>query len=728
MSADPDRLYHLLPVVYRLRDAEQGYPLRALLQVITEQVELVEADIAQLHENWFIETCQDWVVPYIGALIGYQPLVDTAQLANPGSVRGLAEERLLIPRQEVANTIRFRRRKGTLSLLQDLAAAVGGWPSHAVEFYRLLGVTQNIRFLQADRGRTAELRDGDALDELDGPFDELARSVDVRRVNSARSRGRPNIAGVGLFVWRLRAYSVTRTPAYCYEEVSPNCYLFSALGNDSELFCPGLPMPAALPASANAPALPGPIRRRRLAQVETSEARETTVSGVPWYYGPGRSFEIWVGPSRQPVDASQIVAADLSDWTYRPLPNTVAVDPRLGRIAFPPAQSRRQGVWVSYFYGFSADIGGGEYARTLEAPAQATTYRVGAGEALTRIGDALAEWQQAQPRDAVIEISDSGLYVEPINIVLAPAQSLQIRAASGRRPIIRLPDWQGSQPGDLTVTGAAESMFTLDGLLITGRAVQVDGSLAGVTIRHCTLVPGWGLQCDCTARRPAEPSLDLINAPTCLRIEHSIVGAIQVDRDEVRLDPLIIRISDSLVDATNLTQVALGAPESLCAHATLTILRSTVLGQVQTHAIALAENTLFMGSVLACRRQQGCIRFCYLPPGARTPRRFECQPDLVDQSVAALFHSGAISATQRDALQRRERLRVLPQFNSLRYGTPAYGQLAGACAREITQGADDASELGVFHDLFQPQRIANLQARLNEYAPAGMDAGIIFAS
>ncbi len=71
MNKNPDRLYQLLPTIYRQRDAEQGWPLQALLRVITEQVNVVEDDIAQLYENWFIETCQDWVVPYIGDLIGY---------------------------------------------------------------------------------------------------------------------------------------------------------------------------------------------------------------------------------------------------------------------------------------------------------------------------------------------------------------------------------------------------------------------------------------------------------------------------------------------------------------------------------------------------------------------------------------------------------------------------------------------------------------------------------
>ena len=64
----------------------------------------------------------------------------------------------------------------------------------------------------------------------------------------------------------------------------------------------------------------------------------------------------------------------------------------------------------------------------------------------------------------------------------------------------------------------------------------------------------------------------------------------------------------------------------------------------------------------------------------------------------------------------------------MRYGKPSYCQLTTTCAQEITRGADDESEMGGFHDLYQPQRTANLQAGLDEYAPAGMDVGIIYAS
>ncbi|MGH3309887.1 MAG: hypothetical protein ACRDP3_04780, partial [Streptomyces sp.] len=63
-----------------------------------------------------------------------------------------------------------------------------------------------------------------------------------------------------------------------------------------------------------------------------------------------------------------------------------------------------------------------------------------------------------------------------------------------------------------------------------------------------------------------------------------------------------------------------------------------------------------------------------------------------------------------------------------RYGTPEYGQLAPGCAEEIRRGAEDGSEMGAFHDLYQPQRADSLRARLAEYAPAGTDAGVIFVT
>ena len=740
ISKNADRLYELLPAVYRLRDADRGYPLRGLLQVISEQVNLVDADIAQLHENWFIETCQDWVVPYIGDLIGYVPSFEIGEPQASQKSRALTRERILIPRREVANTIRFRRRKGTVSILEELALAVAGWPARAVEFYRLLSYTQNVNYVHLDRGCTTDVRDGDALDYLSSAFDEVAHTVDIRCINARHSPEFYNIPEVGVFVWRLKTYSVTQSPAFC-EDGNPNCFTFSVLGNDTPLYNHAQSTTAHPPGKLN---IPAPITRRDLLRFETDEEHEKTTNGVPYYYGPKKSLAIWTGSSQKfadtkLLDPSSLVVADLTDWTYQPQPKQVAIDPALGRIAFPPTQTRRQGVWVSYYYGFSADIGGGEYDRTLSEPTVVTLYRVGAKETFTRINDALTRWQSEKPANAVIEITDSGVYVEPIDITLQPGQTLQLRAANRRRPVIRLLNWQTSAPDDLTVTGASAAegetaiteptnWFTLDGIMVTGRGVQIQGEVAGVTIRHSTLVPGWGLNCNCEPERRTEPSLELDDAPNCLRIEHSIIGAIQVNRDEVREDPCLIYISDSIVDATSPSAIAIGAPEKLCAYAALSMRRCTVFGKVETHAIELAENSIFMGLMHDCRRQQGCMRFCYFTPGSRTPRRYECQPDLVEGAVWAKAKQDSLSRADTNALLTAERMRVEPDFNSVRYGKPTYCQLAEVCAAEITRGAEDESELGVFHDLYQPQRAAGLRTRLDEYSPAGMTAGIIFAS
>jgi hypothetical protein len=133
---NPDRLYALLPEMYRDADAGQGFPLRALLRLIGGQVELVRGDIQQLWDNFFAETCQQWAIPYIGDLVSNKALHDidlapdatTAEslftdLAGP-NLRPISPVRT---RADVAKTIYYRRRKGTAAMLEELAGDVTGW-------------------------------------------------------------------------------------------------------------------------------------------------------------------------------------------------------------------------------------------------------------------------------------------------------------------------------------------------------------------------------------------------------------------------------------------------------------------------------------------------------------------------------------------------------------------------------------------------------------------------
>jgi len=512
------------------------------------------------------------------------------------------------------------------------------------------------------------------------------------------------------------------------------------------------------------------------------------------YYGEDKSFAIWAKDwpdenAPQPIPTEAIIVADLTKWQYRPPLNHIAVDPVLGRIAFPPSQlprrgtghaaRRLRGVRVSYHYGFSANMGGGEYDRSLQHPVAAEVIRV---ENVIELNNALTPWKEGdpefknQPNHAVIEITRSGIYVLPFDITLKANHSLQLRAANHKRPVIRLLDYQAEFPDSLHVTMGPGGRITLDGLIITGRPVHIRADdemraqveskhlipgesnprddketfhtttdngqdstcFTEIIIRHCTLVPGWGLDNNCEPNRPNEPSLELYNIRAHVRIEHSIVGTIEINENQVTEEPIPISISDSILDATSDEREVLGAPGQIVAHALLTIKRSTVFGIVQVHAIELAENSIFTGCVNVARRQLGCMRFCYAPPGCRTPRRYSCQSDLLEHVAEARVRAEARKMDplpdpdqlQDDikAARLREQVRVRPQFNSVRYGRPAYCQLAETCAEEIKRGADDESEMGAFHDLFNPQREANLRARLEEYTPAGADVDIIYAS
>lgn len=733
-----DRLYRNLPAIYRIRDAEHGYPLQALLRTISEQVNLVEDDIAHLYDNWFIETADDWAVPYIADLLGFRPTPSAGTPAQTLDADGRALNRVLVPRREIANLIRNRRRKGTLALLEDLARDVAGWPTRAVEFFKLLDRAQQLNHPHYDRLGTASLRDMQAMDAIDTPFDPLAHSVDVRRANSryvrSDSRNRYNIPNVGVFVWRMRGYPVTRTPAYCVEDVGAHCYTFSVLGQDAPLYRRPQPEPGP-DHIAEAANLPLPIQRR---------AMEAALGDV---YGEDRSVAIWAEQwaghdPAQPLPASALIVADLSGWRYRPARGKVAIDPVLGRLMFPPTQLPKKGVRVGYRYGFSADLGGGEYPRPMLRPAEDfTLYRVGEDTPMPRIGDALRQWREDAPAHAVIELVNSGVWVEPLHIRLRPGQTLTLRAANGVRPVIRLIDWQTDLPDALTVELDVGSRFALDGVIVTGRPLHASGPrdpalyadaaanapncAAELLIRHCTLVPGWGIDCDCEPERPAEPSLELHQLKARVRIEHSIVGSIQVQQDEVGSDPVPLSIEDSIVDAADGAYEAIGGAGSAVAHAVLTIKRSTIFGVVEAHALDLAENSLFNDCLNVARRQIGCMRFCHVPRHCRTPRRYRCQPDQVVAAVRALQLSASADAEAERIAS--EVLRVRPRYDARRYGHPGYARLSLQCAEEIRRGADDESEMGVYHDLFEPQREANLRARLDEYTPAGMTVGLFFA-
>src|SRR5688572_28423389 len=88
-------LYDHLPALYQIRD-DRG-DLRDLLAILAGPLAEVRQNIEELHSDLFIDSANDWIVPYLGEMVG-TTLVFPDAASNRRDVRG---------------TVRWRRRKGT---------------------------------------------------------------------------------------------------------------------------------------------------------------------------------------------------------------------------------------------------------------------------------------------------------------------------------------------------------------------------------------------------------------------------------------------------------------------------------------------------------------------------------------------------------------------------------------------------------------------------------------
>jgi hypothetical protein len=660
MSFDQKTLYELLPAIYRIRDAEQGEPLKALMKVIAEQAAVLEENLAQLYDDQFVETAASWVLPYIGDLIGLTGLPSTGVAA-------------LNPRAEVAHTIGARRRKGTAAMLEQLARDVTGWPARAAEFFELISATQFMNHLRSANRSFIDVRNAGRLEDLGGAFErasrfgdpDLTHNIDVRRI--AKGHGRYNIPNTGVFVWRLRAMSLTRSPAVPATSGDKRRFLFNPLAIDTPLF--NVPRTETTVSHLADPInVPDRIRRRVLRD------------HLDDYYGSGKSLLVERSDINGPtsIASSGVVVCDLTGWTNLPSAK-VAIDPVLGRIAFPQDESKD--VLVTFHYGFSDNMGGGEYTR-LRSSGTVTTVGTSIAAALSQVG----------VTSGIVEIPNSGRYAESLSID-ATGRSIEVRAADKRRPALFL-------SADLTITGGEDDEVILDGLLIAGGAIVVTGSLGRLVLRHCTLVPGISRTAGNAPIRPNDASVIVKSTNTTVEIDHCITGGIRASESSD------VRISDSIVDATDPQHSAYAG--TTAEGAPLRITNATVIGRVHTSILRRASNTIFVAEasgppVFAERRQEGCMRFSFVPSGARVPRKYRCQPPTEGSLVA-------------------------PEFVSTRFGDPGYCQLSASCPPEIRQGADDGSSMGAFHDLYEPQKEARLRTRLEEYLRFGLEGGVFYAS
>jgi hypothetical protein len=333
-------------------------------------------------------------------------------------------------------------------------------------------------------------------------------------------------------------------------------------------------------------------------------------------------------------------------------------------------------------------------------------------EIVRTLGEAADAWNtrpSPRPGDVgVIAVLDSATYREDLDVVIQPGTRLLLVAASWpdredpEHPGTRIRDIgtfvaDGRRPhlvGTIEVTGepgmaAADNGFVLDGLSVEGGVTALPGDLAELVLANCTVL---------TDREAARAEGGLVKAAGN---PHLTVRMLRTICTRVLLaDVPGLGLTDCLVHADgDATASAVTAAE---AHAEIEA--CTLLGRTTVRSLA-ASNAILRGVVEVDRRQQGCVRFSFLPLESRAPRRYRCHP--VDQAAARS---------------------VAPRFTSVRAADPGFGQLAADCPAEIIGGADDEGEMGAFHFLQQHRRLANLASQLDHYLRFGLEAGVFFAT
>lgn len=529
-------LFDRLPEIYRIRDAEQSPPdqLKAYLGAIETVFSALHDDVGQRYEDLFIDTCADWVVPYIADLLG------TSHLKG--------ESRTL--RADVADTIALRRRKGTLGAIERLAFNLTGWACRAVELRENLSWAQHLNHQRPDaggrppyadarlvalghrttpRGGTVPIRDPAALALLGTPFDPFAYTADVKPslVNGSADLARHiNLPDLAVFLWRLAAYRLrvaqplakgatdlgAATPAGLARfavrlDLHP-LDLPVILFNTSR---PGFQVPNAagdvISPLTEADAVPGPLLDARLTSGSEAGHPEAYVrvdffddaSTPPAGFDLGDvGLNLFLPQSAQPVFSTTVWrfrGDNLCAWESglrRPLADgEIVIDGRIGRVlvgvgnqaqrdALVDAAGTTARIYASFIYGAPGPVGAHPISRAAVAALSGVTVR----HASAMPGGASLQSQLAGLETAaqpvLVQIDDSLVHVLDLSAIpgtvvdgglaLQLAQSLTIRAADGHRPVIVLRQPLAFRAVNAAAANIAGPVVRFEGVMIAPAA------------------------------------------------------------------------------------------------------------------------------------------------------------------------------------------------------------------------------------------------------------------
>lgn len=556
------KLYERLPAIYRERDLQQVPPgqLQALLEAIESVLQALADRIGAQYDDLFIETCDDWLIPYLADLVGTSHLSGDAWTL----------------RADVARTVRHRRRKGTLGAVESQVHALTQWAAHATELRERLAWNMPLNHLRPDaggaspfrmvpnndmrtpvRGGTAALRSPAWLSFVGTPFDPFARTVDLKppllQPDPPVGRTAANLPNLGVFVWRLADYQapVSRpspppAPWNAIEAVPP-APGGAAFAVRFHLHPQGEPLVLfnthryraddEPPNLAHIDAVPGPMPAARLTSGDPVGRPDAYVQ-VLAYAGDTPAQPADDAPGlvlHLPEDpfgglAWKVRGANLCAWEQGLRPalraQEVVVDPRHGRVVFGvagPAASHwaeplAAGLRISATTGFSGtkkrdgSVGAQPLPRAFPvAPADSTLLRVD-GVALT-LADALADLP-TRPGPVIVEIVNSDTHV--LDLAAVPGIGSSGGVLSLRLP--PPPPGSSGRPWTLTLRAASGQRPVVRlRQSLRFRPETIVGAAAGSFTQHNVLLQGLYF-----TREAAFP-------PGAALIEQAVLNRLQVE-------------------------------------------------------------------------------------------------------------------------------------------------------------------------------------------------------
>lgn len=202
-------LWRLLPQLYRQRD---NGDLALYLDSLGELLDRILRTLDQRLRDTSPTTCQPWLLPYFAELLD-------VRLVSP-EVEG--------QREEVANAVAWRQRKGTAPCVEEIAERVGLFEVEVQEGWRRVATTARIGMpllpVQA-LGETAEPDMGNPLEAAQHPGLPVAM-VDLRVSSRARRLAQPtpvsrrtNFAGERILWQQASPHGAPCFPE-SYEDVS----------------------------------------------------------------------------------------------------------------------------------------------------------------------------------------------------------------------------------------------------------------------------------------------------------------------------------------------------------------------------------------------------------------------------------------------------------------------------------------------------------------------------